>query len=430
MTQYEMLWQDAENRIAAGIEKNRKSAVTLRIEDAAGRALPGVNVSIEQVSSDFLFGANAFMLGGYATAELNARYEEAFVNLFNSATIPFYWRDLEPQPGELRFEEGSRPIARRPPPDRVVRFCEKHGLSSVGHPLVWDFIKWVAPDWLPEDPAQAAPLWEKRVAQIAQRYGGRIPRFDVVNEVCTSRERVAKGLSRRMPENYARLAFKWAEKYLPKDAFLMINETTACFGSDREAYASLIASLLEDGARVCGIGMQFHLFSNAENQEVLEGKRMPPAQLFDALDTFARFGRPIHISEITLTSLGDDVAGRETQATIARNFYRLWFSHAAVHAITWWNVPDGGAAPGEDKVTSGLLDRNLEPKLSYRALQQLIREEWRTRHQGKTTAAGECSFRGFHGRYQVRIGSGGTEHVGHCEVHPGQAGVITIKLPA
>jgi len=428
MTAYQHLWTEAEPRIAESIERHRKSDLTLHIEDAAGQPLPGVDIAIEQVSSHFLFGANAFMLGGYPSPVLNQRYEDAFVGLFNSATIPFYWRDLEPEPGNLRFEEGSRPIARRPPPDRVVAFCEKHGLSTVGHPLVWDFIKWSAPDWLPNDPAKTAPLWEKRIEQIAARYGNRIARWDVVNEVCCSPDRLAEGRSKPMPENYPRLAFKWADKHLPPQAFLMINEVTGFCLWRRDKYVELIQKLLDDGARISGIGHQFHLFGNDENRKVWSGETFKPADLLATLDDLARFNKPIHISEITLTSLDDDAPGRDIQAAIARNFYRLWFGHPAVHAITWWNVPDGGAAPGEDKVSSGLLDRELRPKPAYHALQQLIRHDWRTSLTARTSKGGALTFRGFHGRYRARITRGALSVTREFDLLPDQPGTLTLRL--
>jgi len=94
------------------------------------------------------------------------------------------------------------------------------------------------------------------------------------------------------------------------------------------------------------------------------------------------------------------------QATVAANFYRLWFSHPAVHAITWWNFPDGAAAPGEDFVDSGLLDPNLDPKPAYRALHDLIRQQWRTRLELTTDVAGTVRFRGFHGEYRARTDQG------------------------
>ena len=33
--------------------------------------------------------------------EKNRAYEEAFLQLFNFATVPFYWDDLEPEPGQV-----------------------------------------------------------------------------------------------------------------------------------------------------------------------------------------------------------------------------------------------------------------------------------------------------------------------------------------
>lgn len=41
--------------------------------------------------------------------------------------------------------------------------------------------------------------------------------------------------------------------------------------------------------------------------------------------------------------------GWQTQATLTRNFYSLWFSHAAVETIIWWNAVNATALKGEDK---------------------------------------------------------------------------------
>jgi GH35 family endo-1,4-beta-xylanase len=112
-------------------------------------------------------------LNGCREDRLNARYEQAFLGLFNAATVPFYWRDLEPEPGKLRFTPDSPPIPRRPPPDTVVAFCEKHGLNMNGHCLVWDYRPWSIPPWL-ADPAHSGPILERRIRQIGERYGKRI----------------------------------------------------------------------------------------------------------------------------------------------------------------------------------------------------------------------------------------------------------------
>jgi len=103
-----------------------------------------------------------------------------------------------------------------------------------------------------------------------------------------------------------------------------------------------------------------------------------------------------------LTAPDNSPEGLEAQADVARKLYRLWFSHPSVEGITWWNLPDGGAAPGEDTVFSGLLFDDLTPKPSYHALKDLIQKEWRTEMTGVTDETGCFRFRGFHGNYQIQ----------------------------
>ncbi|MDR1282963.1 MAG: endo-1,4-beta-xylanase [Opitutaceae bacterium] len=419
---YRALWADPEieARIASGIERHRKTDIVLRVTDASGKPVPRVRVESVQTTSDFHFGANIFMFGGYPTPELNARYEAAFLGLFNAATVPFYWRGLEPERGKPRYAVDSSFVARRPPPDAIVAFCERHGLRMHGHPLVWDFFKWSAPDWLSHDPAQAddnARLWEARIREIATRYDGRIRRWDGLNESLGSpgpSGRVAKGESCAMPEGHERMAFEWAANAFPPGTRFDINEVTAVWFSDGrrglDNYRAQIDQLLRDGAPIGGIGLQFHNFRDDNLHRIVAGKRFPPRQLLHALDTLAPFGLPLHVSEITLTSPGNNASSQAAQAEVARNFYRLWFSHPSVDSITWWNVPDGGAAPGEDKVASGLLNRDLTPKPAYDVLKNLIHDEWRTRDAGETDASGRHAFRGFHGRYRVTLVSNGVTH--------------------
>lgn len=399
---YHALWSapEIETRIEEGIRKYRQSDAVIRVIDFTGAPMPGVTVTVEQHDSPFHFGSNIFKLGDYGDVSRNRAYEEAFCGLFNGATVPFYWRTLEPEQGSPRYAEHSVRIVRRPPPDRVVKFCDERGLRMHGHTLVWNMRKWSVPDWLPDDPDAAAPLWEKRIREIGERYGSRIRRWDVLNEAVAYYERRPVGL--KMQPDYEVRSFEWAEKYLPVEARLDINETTGAWGGSKADYTALIERLLAAGRRVGGVGLQFHLFSDSDLGRVLAGEAFRPDELFATLDHYARFGLPLHISEITLTSPGNSLDGLAAQALVARNFYRLWFSHPLVEGVTWWNLPDGGAAPGEDQVFSGLLFEDMCPKPSYLELKKLIRHEWRTRTDGVTDADGCFRFRGFHGGYTIR----------------------------
>ncbi|MFA7344206.1 MAG: endo-1,4-beta-xylanase [Terrimicrobiaceae bacterium] len=421
---YRNLWEnpEIENRIAGGIEAHRKGDAVIRVLGEGGKPAPGVEVRVRQSGSSFRFGANIFKLAGYESEDLNRAYEEAYLGLFNAATVPFYWKDLEPAPDRLRFAADSEPIPRRPPPDLVVDFCRRHGLRTHGHTLVWEYLKWSMPAWLPRDRAETERLIEKRIREIAERYGDAIKSWDVLNEAVAG---YGVGDIHPMPENYEGKAFTFASRYFPKDVRFDINETTGYWYPHKRRYGNLIRRLLDEGAAVGGIGLQFHLFSDLDMARLTLGELFPPANLFEALDLYGAFGLPIHISEITLTAPGNTEDGLAAQADAARNFYRLWFSHPAVEGISWWNVPDGGAAPGEDTVFSGLLFGDLTPKPAYHALRRLLHEEWRTNVSGTTDADGRFAFRGFHGDYAVEAAGRAGETL---QLRPGSPGDLVVKL--
>ena len=73
-------------------------------------------------------------------------------------------------------------------------------------------------------------------------------------------------------------------------------------------------------------------------------------------------------------------------------------------------IVDGCGAPGEPAV-SGLFTRDMEPKLSYFALDGLINREWRTGTVCRADKSAVAGFRGFRGRYRLSwtAADGGTE---------------------
>lgn len=396
------LWNDpaVEQRIRDGIERNRKGDFTLQLPARKGKA----EIEIHQVKHGFLFGANIFMLNGFKEAEKNKRYEEVFTSLFNLACVPFYWKTLEPQQGQLRFAANSSFIYRRPPPDAVLKFCNEKGITPKGHTLVWDHPVHSIPDWLPKDTAAGKVIITNRIKQIGERYGNVIQTWDVVNEVLQTHPAIP------LLHDYALNAFKDAAQYFPPSAKLMINEVTTDvwrrYHREYSPYYLLIQNLLSRGAKIDAIGLQFHFFNEQLHHDVLAGKTITPTDLFNVLDLYRRFGKPLHISEITLPTLPFNEEGMQNQAKLTRNFYRLWFSHPATEAIIWWNVADGTAVAGEDKWHGGFLNEDLSPKPAYHVLNELINKEWKTKFSKTVEGEKELSFRGFYGEYLIRIKQG------------------------
>ncbi len=84
------------------------------------------------------------------------------------------------------------------------------------------------------------------------------------------------------PPNYDRLAFTWAERYLPADSQLYINEDYTVWTGDLKDYGDLIQKLLDDKARINGIGLQFHIFKEDGLPKVVAGELHKPGDMLAA----------------------------------------------------------------------------------------------------------------------------------------------------
>ena len=403
-TKLDSIWNDPaiEQRIKTGIEKNRMGDFSIEVPAYKGKT----EIEIQQVKQEFLFGANAFMIKEFETAERNKRFEELFASLFNQAVVPFYWKTLEPVQGKPRFAAGSEPSYRRPPPDVVLEFCKQYNIAPKGHTLVWDNPTHAVPDWMPKDTAAIEQLIIKRINEIGQRYGGSIRTWDIVNEVLNYFPNVI------MPKDYVYKSYQAAAKAFPADTKFILNEATHVWQNSYLEYSPfymLIQNLLMRQCKIDAIGMQFHFFNEQLFKDALAGNAMTPKQLFLVLDVYSAFNKPIQISEITIPTLPNNEEGRKNQAILTRNYYRLWFSHPAVESIIWWNSVDGTAVKGEDKWNGGFVNNDFSPKPSYDVLNQLINKEWKTNITTSISNSNRYSFKGFFGEYRIKIKQGKKE---------------------
>ena len=408
-------WNDplVQERIDNGIKQNRMGEFTIQFKDTEGNLIKDVKVEMNQASHDFYFGANGFMVNGFKDPKENALFEKYFTQIFNFVTIPFYWPELEPEPGKLRFGKNSEYIYRRPAPDVVLEFCRKYNLTPKGHTLVWDNPRWSLPAWLPQDEKIMEQKISKRIDQIAERYGHDIQIWDVANEVTDRHTDII------MPKDYTFKAFKESERVFPGSNVFTLNFTTGIWHrSNRREYSSdylLTQNMLLRDSKIDAIGMQFHNFNENEYWKIVDGEVYSPNSMFQTLDLYSDFNLPIHITEITVADLSDKGPGY--QALMTENYYKLWFSHPKVEAIIWWNLVDGTAAParikpdgtivpGEDKWKGGLLNRDFTKKPAYDVLDRLINKEWHTSMEADTND-GIVKYSGFYGNYNVVIHSKG-----------------------
>ena len=385
----EAYWKIWNSDVRASIDKNIEQ---YRKGDAKLNIPSGVTVKIEQLSHSFIFGGNIFLFGQLETTQQNRQYENTFGALFNSATLPFYWKTLEPEQGKPRYTVGSSYIFRRPPVDPILEFCESNKIMAKGHAIIYGMRRWGHPDWMPSDRKEMEFYFEKHIQELALRYKDRIQIWDVVNEPV---DQANRGI---MPDDYTYKSYKWAMKYFPESVIFNINDIDFKSGIPyTRRYVEIARNMIDRGIRIDNVGAQMHIFNPVEAQKIAEGDNiLTPAKLTDVVDCLNEVGRPVHVSEVTVCAPDSTNIGSAIQAVIAENLYRFWFSCPNITGITWWNVVDGGGAPGEPSY-SGLYDKKMKKKPVYETLDRLINREWKTSLTITSNAQGVVCFRGFKG---------------------------------
>lgn len=402
-----------EKRIYPDIEKHRKGNFRIQVTDQNGKPQAGVTVSLRQQTHDFKYGANIFMLDEFPTEAENAAYRDLFHRYFNLATVPFYWDGIEPREGQPRYAANSEKVYRRPAPDLCVEYCRKHGILPKLHCLFYDKF---TPDWLPKtDEAAMRRLYEKRFAEIAERYGDNLYEVEAINEMLEEQYWTTQSVLCEQ-HDIVEWVFALARKYFPHSR-LVFNEgcrvPMIAAADYRDPYILMLDKAISHGASVDKIGIQNHIFCGAmcPQEEDLPDKLkwMEPAKQLKAMDVLSSFGKPLEITEVTIPTIGSGDEAEELQAEILRYLYTLWFSVPQMETVVYWNTVEGTAytSPNgkwrENDCRGGLFRRDFTPKPAAKTLYRLFHEEWCTNLTLKTDQNGCVDFRGFYGDYTAEV---------------------------
>ncbi|MEE1172780.1 MAG: endo-1,4-beta-xylanase [Ruminococcus sp.] len=418
---FEQQEESTNERIKEGIEKYRKGNAEIVVTDKSGNPIPNAAIKVKQKTHEFRFGANLFMLDEFETDEKNEKYEINFADVFNMATLPFYWDALEPDRNNPRYDKDSPKVYRRPTPDLCIEFCEKHGIEPREHALAYDGF---FPKWLYEASTEEVKQeLERRYSEISERYADKIRTIEVTNEMEWQRGKTAF----YDEPDFVEWCFKLAEKYFPNNQ-LGINEHTSLCWADKcratDKYYSYIEANMLKGARIDAVGMQYHLFNKREDEYEKTRFTLNPENLYRHMDLYSNFGKPLQITEVTVPAYSWEAEDEEIQAEIIEKLYSIWFSHPNVEQIIYWNLVDGYAhlwnpdpeeikasqgnmSLGENYYYGGLLRFDLSPKPAYYTIKNLIQNVWHTEETLVTSEKGTCSFRGFYGEYELEFDEDG-----------------------
>ena len=389
---------ETNKAIQEGIEKNRKGNFVVKTN--------AKKVKVTLKNHKFRFGCNLFMLDEFPDdTNKNVIYRQKFKEVFNLATLPFYWDATEPEEGKTRYEIGSPALYRRPPVDLCIKYCEENNIEPREHALCYDNF---FPDWLVDKTVPEIKQYiVKRMQQISRRYADKIPTIEVTNEMFWD-----KGKTPIYADpDFMVFCYDQAAKYFPKNE-LCINEWSGDIWNKNPLpwnnYYLIIENLLLKGARVDAIGMQYHMFYNKDDYFKSTRRVYNLRHLIQVMDNFARLKKPFQITEITIPAFTEESADEQAQADIIEQLYSTWFSYPNVEQIIYWNLVDGYAAftepgdmtSGENYYYGGLVRFDMTEKAAYKRLYHLIHEVWTTDEQVECVN-GKANFRGFYGEYEV-----------------------------
>jgi GH35 family endo-1,4-beta-xylanase len=298
-----------------------------------------------------------------------AAHNRLIADLCDGTTLPSFWRWIEPQRGQPRWE-----IL-----DGTLEFCRAHGLAAKSFAILWGGIGG-APEWLRGLPyAQKLKAIERWTTDLVTRYRGQLAAWETVNEMHDWPFGAGLGFDRSQALEVTRLVNELVGA-LDSGTPRVINHCCIWgdYAQNRPATWTPLAYLdavVAAGIPFEGIGLQYY----NPGRDLLECRLH--------LDEFGRFGKDLWITEMGTPSAAnapgpvetaqlDPMAGwrgpwtPERQADWVELWYTLAAAHPAVRALNWWDFSDTQAFVAH----AGLIDRDGQPKPAYHRLLSWGRE--------------------------------------------------------
>ena len=331
-------------RIKNGVEQNRKGWFKIKVKDEKGNVIPNAKLTVIQKKHEFRLGSNIFALSEMKTEEEAKEYKRLYSELFNLATLPFYWKDNEPRKGEKRYAKDSVKMYRRPTIDECLEFCEEYGIEPKAHCLDFDPNK---PAWVENNLDAIRKALRERFNELSDLYAKKIPTWEVTNEnlFLPDYDPSIHNTPHFLQNDTIDWDFHMADRFFP-DNKLIINESGEniwyVYNGNRSTYYMLIERALNKGCRIDSIGLQYHCAMREEDEKNRGRKTMyNPEHIYKVLDCYADFGLPMQITELIIPTYRYTEEDEDIQAEILKNLYSIWFSHPCMEGIINWDFVDG-----------------------------------------------------------------------------------------
>jgi endo-1,4-beta-xylanase len=314
-------------------------------------------------------------------------YQKRFLEGFDFATLPVYWRDIEPKEQEFTWSKL----------DAWVDWLTKRQIPIKASPLV-SFGERHLPDWLyiwEHDFETTRDLTYDHVRRVVKRYGHVVQQWNVVSglhaengfnfnfeqilEVTRMVAAITKQLAPRA-STVIEIVSPWGEYYAR-------NQRTI----PPMLYADMV---VQSGVNFDAFGISFFFGRSTEGMFARD-----MFQISSMIDRFSNLGKPLHVTAVQVPSavpppevkdnkpLPANAArgggswhepwSEEVQAKWLQHFYLIALSKPFVESVTWRDLVDPvrpAAGPGVGLTAGGLVKPDGTPKAGFRTLLKLRTE--------------------------------------------------------
>jgi len=289
----------------------------------------------------------ATLLGGNLEGtQVDPKLNKWFTTAFNTAAVPFSWRDIERDAGHRQWEAT----------DRLVQWCRDSGLKTIGGPLI-RFAAKSLPDWL--------YLWEddfelivqnaiEYVTAVVERYQGKVHVWHVASRLNV------EGFLQLNEEQRLRLAgavLETVHRLDPGTPLLVSVDQPwgeQLVHSDVELSPLHFADMLiRAQLGVAGVGLELNYGywpGGTLPRDLLELNRLldqwyvqfnnSPLVIFLTVPSSGEPDPLAFGAAQPLSGLGDDGPSIQSQCAVVENLVPMLLAKQAVHGVVWNQLRD------------------------------------------------------------------------------------------
>lgn len=380
----------------ARIETERKKNLGLRLLDSNGKPLANQEVMISLKRHEFGFGSAVPASLLVADSNDAVKFRNIVDRYFSQITFE---NDLK----DMFWSKESSPYYTNQVKDQLNRSFEwlaQRNISVRGHYL-YQIAK---PPNLDKvmDPALIRQHFIETAQQRLDFVNDRVVEWDAINHPIAW---VGANMLSRVPElktlDREILKLAYAKTKLP----IFVNEDQIFRpGKQCDDTYDYIVQLKQEGFRIDGLGNQAHF--DASFLPSME-------QIWEVTDRYAKIVPKQAITEYDINAEDDE----ELASDYTRDLLIATFSHPAYHSFIFWGFWEGS----HWKKECASWNKNWTIRGRGKVIEEWLGKRWKTELRLKTNAAGEVTWRGFPGWYELSSSAIGSPVQVNCSTANPQA---------